>query len=188
MPLYNNGNNIDEESWLPPQSDKQRNRISQKPSTDDLHYFMSRNSKEEMAYMYSKMMAQRNGGDKVDYDMDYDCPEIYEMQVGEVLQFFIDPQEMVIMEAYYVLSEELGIHLDGLIVKDLYEYSMWHPNAIVCHVCRKIDWTYDQKHFYDAGTISCNACKQNTRQCPEQGRRLDINFETFLLPNEHDNK
>lgn len=183
MPLYNNGSNIDEKSWLPPRPDKERNRISNKPLTDDLHYFISRNSKEEIAFMYSKMMILR-GGDKLDYDMDYENLEIYEVQVSEVLQFFIDPQEMVITEAYYVLSEGLGIHLDSLLVKDLYEYSMWHPNAVVCHVCRKIDWTYEQKHFYDVGAIRCNACKQNTRQCPEEGRRFDINFETFQLPHD----
>ena len=183
MPVYDNGSNIDEESWLPPRPDKERNRISNKPSSYDLHYFISRNSKEEIAYMYSKMMMMR-GGDKLDYDMDYENLEIYEVQVSEVLQFFIDPQEMVITEAYYVLSEGLGINLDSLLVKDLYEYSMWHPNAVVCHVCRKINWTYEQKHFYDVGAIRCNACKQNNRQCPEEGRRLDINFETFQLPHD----
>jgi hypothetical protein len=185
---YNNGSNT-ESVWFAheiPLDKLHKDLLKKKNEMYDLHYFLQHNSREELAFCYSKMVASKSCTIDSTHEffphveMAYDNPELYEKQIAELFEFMIDPQEMVITEAMFVLKNTLGIQLDHITIKDLYEYSMYHPNAILCHVCRKIDWKHTRRYYHDDGIIECRSCHRNKRKLPDTGE-LDLNFETFDL-------
>ena len=186
---YNNGSNT-ESSWLPqteiPLDKLHKDLLKKKNAIYDFQHFLQHNSREELAFCYSKMVASKSCTIDSTHEffphveMAYDNPELYEKQIAELFEFMIDPQEMVITEAMFVLKNTFGIQLDHITIKDLYEYSMYHPNAILCHVCRKIDWKHTRRYFHDEGIIECCSCHRNKRKLPDTGE-LDLNFETFDL-------
>jgi hypothetical protein len=173
---YNNRTNND--CWFDfdiPLEKLHNDLLKKRNVTYDLHYFIEHNSWEEMAHCYSMMLASKNcSNTPVDF-----ASQITEEQIAELIEFLLDPQELVVIESMHILRT-MGVQLDKQTWIDMYEFSMWHPNAIVCHVCRKIDWKLTRQYFYDTGILECCACNRNRRKPPETGV-LDLNFETFDL-------
>jgi hypothetical protein len=103
----------------------------------------------------------------------------YAKQCKEFFEYVIHPQKMIILETISAL-QALGIyhHLDCQSMIDLYEMSMYHPLAVVCQGCRKIDWFYSNNNEMDMGYIMCM-----TEGCPFESRRRDlIDFRMMALP------
>ena len=176
--VYDDGTNL-RDSWI---STKNSGKIchedirKKRAAVYDLHCFIEQGS-SEIPHYYSKMVASKNGIDSNVFDMTFDFdPNVYGDQVAELLQFIVDPQEMLVVEALSALGS-MGVDLHRELVKDLFQYSLRHPNAIMCHLCRKIHWKHSVKYFYDRGIIECLACGENRRTHPETGK-LGINFES----------
>jgi len=174
---YDDGTN-QSDSWI---STKTTGKIchedirKKRTTAYDLHCFIEQNS-SEIPHYYSKMVASKNGIDSNAFEMAFDFdPNVYGDQLAELLQFTVDPQEMLVVEALSALGS-MGIDLNDEVVKDLFQYSLRHPNAIMCHLCRKIHWKHSVKYFCDRGVIECLACGENRRTHPETGK-LGINFE-----------
>ncbi len=149
--------------------------LKKKNATYDFHYFVENNSHEELAHCYSMMLASKKCSNApVDF-----ASQLTEEQLAELVEFLLDPQELVVIESMHILRT-MGIQLDKQTWIDMYEFSMWHPNAIVCHVCRKIDWKLTRQYFHDTGILECCSCHKNKRLHPGVGD-LDINFDNFDL-------
>lgn len=177
---YNNGTNA-EDSWLTyetPLDQLHKDFLKKRNAIYDFHYFIEHNSREELAFLYSRMMDSKGLGE--DQSMAYDDPVLYEKQIAQLFEFVTDPQEMIVTELVFSLQSTFGITFDKDTVKDIFQYSMYHPNAILCHVCRKIEWKYTRRYFDDEGVIECCSCHKNKRKRPDTGL-LDINFELFDL-------
>ena len=166
----------DNSSWFPyeiPPEKLLKDKLKKQSITEDLHYFIQHNSREELAFCYSKMMTSKKCIEDTtherfpDFEMAFYDKELYEKQVGELFEFMIDPQEMLVIEAIYIL-DTMGIFLDYESRQDLYDYSMYHPNAIMCHLCRKINWKLTRRYFIDEGILECS-CGKNRRLYPEVG-------------------
>jgi hypothetical protein len=175
---YDDGTN-EQDSWI---STKTSGKIchedirKKRTTVYDLHCFIEQGS-SEIPHYYSKMVAAKNGINSDIFEMKFDFdPIVYGDQVAELLQFTIDPQEMLVVEALLAL-ESIGVDFNKDLVEDLFQYSLRHPNAIMCHLCRKINWKHSVKYFYDSGVIECLSCGENRRTHPDTGK-LGINFET----------
>ncbi len=186
---YNSGTNA-EDSWLTyetPLDHLHKDLLKKKNAIYDFHYFIEHNSLEELAFCYSRMIDSKTCGAEKDAAMAYNDPVQYEKQIAELFEFMIDPQEMIITELVFSLQKTFDIRLDKNTVRDLFQYSMYHPNAILCHVCRKIEWKYTRRYFDDSGVLECCSCHKNKRKRPDTGE-LDINFEAFDLKKYNLNK
>jgi hypothetical protein len=91
----------------------------------------------------------------------------YQTQLREVYEFFIDPQVLLILE-FIIILQELGIYhlLDAMSYIDLYEYSLFHPNAMVCTGCRSINFMYMKETNFTNGFVMClnEQCKHGFKQ------------------------
>jgi hypothetical protein len=102
--------------------------------------------------------------------------ERYKQQMQDFFYFSVCPQKCLILEAMTVMKE-LGIYhlLDCSTWIDLFEYSMFHPNVVVCQGCRRINFIYNDYKEDDSQHIVCM-----TYGCKYQGRRRDMPMERLL--------
>jgi len=100
----------------------------------------------------------------------------FKAQMLEFMLWAIDPQRMVMLETYLCL-QHLGIyqHLDASTLVDFYEYSMIHPNAIVCSACRSCRWIFANPSRNNDEFIMCIA-----PHCPVRLKRRDRPADAYL--------
>jgi hypothetical protein len=108
----------------------------------------------------------------------------FNAQMLEFLLWVIEPQRMLMLETYLCL-QEIGIYnqLDVSTLEELYEYSMIHPNALVCFACRSCRWIFANPSRNNDEFVMCIA-----PQCPVRLKRRDRPADTYLaLPYDHFN-
>jgi hypothetical protein len=100
----------------------------------------------------------------------------YKEQKRSMFDYFINGQKLIVLDTITCLKE-LGIEhfLDAQTLIDLYEYSMLHPNAVLCHSCRHFDWVYKHAEEEDAEYIMCM-----NHSCKFAGRRRDVPIDQVI--------
>lgn len=80
----------------------------------------------------------------------------YKVRMMEFFNFTVCPQKTVVLELFAILKE-LGVYhfLDCEDLIAIYQMSMYHPNAVVCHGCRKINWIYHSNDDVEAEYMLC---------------------------------
>ena len=102
--------------------------------------------------------------------------ERYKQQMQDFFYYSVCPQKCLILEAMTAMLE-LGLYyqLDCSTWIDLFEYSMFHPNVVVCQGCRTVNFIYNDYKEDDSQHIVCM-----TYGCQYQGRRRDMPMERLL--------
>ena len=103
----------------------------------------------------------------------------YKTQMQNMFNFIVNQQKAVILETFLCLKA-LGIYhhfaCEDLI--DLYSMSMYHPGAMPCHGCRKVNWVYHQADHYESEYMMCM-----TPECPHAPRKRDVpKFAMLAIP------
>jgi hypothetical protein len=108
----------------------------------------------------------------------------FKAQMLEFMLWTIEPQRMLVLETILCL-EALGVShlLDASTLRDVFEYSMIHPNAIVCHACRSCRWIFANPAHNNDEFIMCIA-----PHCSARLQRRDRPVNGYLaLPYDHFN-
>ena len=100
----------------------------------------------------------------------------YKQQMQDFFYYSVCPQKCVVLEAMSALKE-LGVYhlLDCSSLIDLYEFSLFHPNVVVCQGCRTVNFMYNDYKEDDSQHITCL-----TYGCRFEGRRRDMPMEKLL--------
>jgi hypothetical protein len=109
---------------------------------------------------------------------------LFKAQMLEYFLWALCPQKMVVLEAFLCLKELAVYHyLDVDTLIDMYEYSLFHPNAIVCSKCRSINWIFGNPSMNNDEFLMCVNVN-----CEDKLRRKDRRTNGFLaLPFENFN-
>jgi hypothetical protein len=115
-----------------------------------------------------------------------DCPmfqldedrnsERYKKQMHDFFYYSVCPQKCLVLETM-VMMEAMGLyqHIDCDTWIDLFEFSMFHPNVVVCQGCRSVNFMFNDYKEDDSQHIICL-----TYGCEFQGRRRDMPMEKLL--------
>lgn len=109
---------------------------------------------------------------------------LYKAQMLEYFLWALCPQKMVVLEAFFCLQAMSIYHyLDSDTLIDFYEFSLFHPNAVVCSKCRTINWIFGNPSMNNDEFIMCVNVK-----CEDKLKRKDRRTNGFLaLPYENFN-
>gem|GEM_PF-4484578 len=101
---------------------------------------------------------------------------LFKAQMLEFMLWTIDPQRMLVLEAALCL-QALGVYhnFDASTMTDLFEYSMIHPNAVVCTVCRSCRWIFANPAHNNDEFIMCVA-----PHCPARLQRRDRPLDGYM--------
>lgn len=100
----------------------------------------------------------------------------FKAQMLEFMLWVIDPQRMLILEAIFCL-QALGVYqyVDASTLIDLYEFSLIHPNAVVCTGCRSCRWIFANPSAKNDEFIMCV-----NPHCPIRLQRRDKPMDCFI--------
>ena len=100
----------------------------------------------------------------------------FKAQMLEFMLWTINPQRMLVLETILCLKT-LGIYhcLDASTIQDVFEYSMIHPNAVVCTVCRSCRWIFANPAHNNDEFIMCVA-----PHCPARLQRRDRPLDAYM--------
>jgi hypothetical protein len=109
----------------------------------------------------------------------------YKSQVNDLFKYNVDPQKQVLL-GFIWFMQELGVGhvLDCDTLFDIYEMSLYHPNALVCHGCNKIELYFEPAGVHCTEFVMCtnNNCVYSLqRRDVPSWVSLSLPFEGFNL-------